>query len=309
MSNYRDEETKELVFVGRGNIGAISLNLPMIFMKAKEERKDFFDVLEYYLQMIRKLHLNRYEYVGKAKANSNPLMWTQGGAYKGYLNPEDEIAPLLKSWTASFGITALNELQILFNGKRLSEDNEFCVKVMKYINDRINYYKEVDDRLYAIYNTPAESLCGTQVQQFRKKYGIISGVSDKDYFTNSNHLWVGEHITPFEKQDKEIELFNMSTGGHIGYARITNTSNLDGLKAIVERGLELGFYQGVNFNNCYCNDCGHTGSEFGETCPKCGSSNIDEQNRVCGYLCFSRKNNDRTINDAKYAEILDRVSM
>lgn len=309
LSNYRDEETNELVFNGRANIGAISLNLPMIFMKAKEEKKDFFDVLEIYLQMIRKLHLNRYEYLSKAKASSNPLLFTQGGLYGGTLNPEEEIRPLLKYWTASFGITALNELQILYNNKRLSEDNEFAKKVMQYINDRVGYYKEVDDKLYAIYNTPAESLCGTQVKQFRNKYGVISGVSDKDYFTNSNHLWVGEQVNPFEKQNKEIELFNMSTGGHIGYVRISNPSNIEGLTSIVERGLKLGFYQGVNFNNCYCNDCGHTGSEWGEICPHCGSANIDEQNRTCGYLGFSRKSGDRTFNDAKMAEIKDRISM
>lgn len=278
-------------------------------MKAKEERKDFFDVLEYYLQMIRKLHLNRYEYVGKAKASSNPLMFTQGGAYGGYLNPDDEIAPLLKSWTASFGITALNELQVLHNGKRLVEDNSFALKTMNYINDRVNYYKSVDNKLYAIYNSPAESLCGVQVKQFRSKYGVIHGVSDKDYFTNSNHLWVGEHISSFEKQDKEIELFNKSTGGHIGYVRISNPDNLEGLKNTILRGLKLGFYQGINFNACFCEDCGATGVDWGDTCPHCHSTNIDEQNRVTGYLGFSRKRGDRTLNEGKMAEVKDRVSM
>lgn len=309
LSNYRDEETGELVFTGRFNIGAISLNLPMIFMKAKEGNKDFYETLEYYLQMIRKLWINRYEYVGKAKASSNPLMFTQGGAYGGNLDPNDCIKPLLKSATASFGVTALNELQVLYNGKRLYEDNEFCNDVMNYINERVEAYKEEDGWLYAIYNVPAESLCGTQVNQFRNKYGVIRGVSDKDYFTNSNHMWVGEQINPFEKQDAEIELFNKSKGGHIGYVRITNTDNLDGLKKVVSRGIELGFYQGVNFNACFCEDCGNTGNDFGDTCPKCGSSNVDEQNRTCGYLGFSRKRGDRTFNDAKMSEIKDRVSM
>lgn len=158
LSNYRDKNTNELVFIGRCNLGAVSLNLPMIFMKSKTENKDFYDILNYYLEMIRKFWINRYEYVGKAKASSNPLMFIEGGAYKGYLNSDDCIKPLLESWTASFGITALNELQILYNGKRLSEDNSFCVEVMNFINEKVDYFKEQDNHLYAIYNTP--KLCG-----------------------------------------------------------------------------------------------------------------------------------------------------
>ena len=109
LSDYRDENG-ELIFEGRFNLGAVSLNLPMIYMKAKKEKLDYYETLNYYLELIRKLHIKRFEYVGKAKANSNPLMFTQGGAYGGYLNPEDDIKPLLKSATISFGITALHEL-------------------------------------------------------------------------------------------------------------------------------------------------------------------------------------------------------
>ena len=147
-----------MVFVGRANIGAISLHIPMIYMKAKEENKDFFELLDYYLQMIRRLHINRYEYLGKAKASSNPLMFCEGGYYGGNLNPDDEIKPLLKYWTASFGITALNELEVLASGHRLVDGNEFSLKVMNHIEKRINEFKEQDGWLYAIYNTP--KLCG-----------------------------------------------------------------------------------------------------------------------------------------------------
>ncbi|MGL6098953.1 MAG: anaerobic ribonucleoside-triphosphate reductase [Fusobacteriaceae bacterium] len=309
LSNYRDPETGKLVFNGRFNIGANSLNLAMIYMKSELENLDFLETVEYYLQMIRRLHINRYEYLGKAKANSNPLMFEQGGAYGGFLKPDDNIAPLLKSATASFGITALHELSLLATGKSLREDNRFAMYTMNYIEKRVEDFKNEDGWLYAIYNTPSESLCGTQVKQFRAKYGIIERVSDKDYFTNSNHLWVGEEVTPFEKQDKEIELFKKSTGGHIGYVKISNPENLSGLKKIIERGLKLGFYQGVNFNACTCDDCGHVGNNFGDSCPKCKSENVNEINRVCGYLGFSKKRGDRTLNNAKMAEVKDRVSM
>ena len=127
---------------------------------------------------------------------------------------------------------------------------------MKHINTYVDTIKKEDGVLYAIYGSPAESLCGTQLKQFRDKYGIVKGVSDKEFFTNSFHCYVGEDITPFEKQDKEIELFKMVSGGHINYVRV-NPDNKKALKSLILRGLEKGFYQGVNFNECVCEDCGH----------------------------------------------------
>lgn len=308
LSDWRDENG-ELQFIGRFNIGAISLNLPMIYMKAKTENQQFYDVLDDYLQMIRELHINRYEYLGKAEASSNPLMFCEGGALGGNLNPTDKIYPILKTATASFGITALNELSILATNKPISEDNTFAKNTVNHIKNKVNQFKQEDGWLYALYGTPAESLCGTQVQQFRKLYGVIPNVSDRDYFTNSFHCHVCEKITPFEKQDKEIEIFELVTGGHIQYVRIPNTKNLHALEDVVRRGMDMGFYQGVNFNACQCEDCGSTGTDWGSTCPHCGSENITEINRTCGYLGFSRKNGDRTFNDAKMSEIKDRKSM
>lgn len=309
LSDYRDENTKELVYTGRFNIGAISLNLPMIYMKAKEEKKNFYDTLDFYLQMIRELLQQRYEYLGKAEASSNPLMFVEGGAYGGNLKPSDKIKPILKSATASFGITALNELTQLHLHKSIAEDNSFAKEVAQYIYDKVQEFKKEDGWLYALYGTPAESLCGTQVQQFRKLYGIIPNVSDRDYFSNSFHCHVSEEITPFEKQDKEIDIFKIISGGHIQYVRITKPDNILGLKTIIRRGMDMGYYQGINFNACVCEDCGTTGNDWGLTCPHCGSKNITEINRCCGYLGMSRKAGDRTFNSAKMAEIADRKSM
>lgn len=308
LSDYRDE-SGELQFIGRFNIGAISLNLPMIYMKAKNENKPFYEVLDYYLQMIRELHIQRYDYLGKAEASSNPLMFCEGGALGGNLKPTDKIKPLLKSATASFGITALNELSVLATGKTISEDNSFAYDTVKHIKTKVDEFKILDGYLYALYGTPAESLCGTQVEQFRKKYGTIKGVSDKDYFSNSFHCHVCEEITPFEKQDKEIDIFELVTGGHIQYVRISNPDNIIGLASIIRRGMDMGFYQGINFNACQCEDCGSTGVDWGVACPHCGSEHITEINRVTGYLGFSRKNGDRTLNDAMMSNVKDRKSM
>ena len=106
----------------------------------------------------------------------------------------------MKTATASFGITALNELQELYNGKSLVEDGAFALETLEYINRRVNQFKEEDGNLYAIYGTPAESLCGLQVEQFRKKYGIIEGVSDRPYVSNSFHCHVTEELTPIENR-------------------------------------------------------------------------------------------------------------
>lgn len=148
------DENDEPIFTGRANIGAVSLHLPMIYQKAKVENKDFYEVLDYYLEMIRKIHLKTWDYLGKMKASMDPLAFCEGGFYGGNLDINDKIEPVVKTFTASFGITALNELQILHNGKSLVEDNEFSKEVMIYINKKVAEYKEKDGRLYAVYGTP-----------------------------------------------------------------------------------------------------------------------------------------------------------
>ena len=251
-----DEDDKP-VFVGRFNIGAVSLHLPMIYAKAKKESKDFYEVLDYYLELIRKIHIRTYDYLGELKASINPLAFCEGGFYGGHLGFHDKIKPLLKSATASFGITALNELQELHNGKSLVEDGEFALEVMEYINKKINEFKEQDGYLYAIYGTPAESLCGLQIEQFRKKYGIVEHVSDRGYVSNSFHCHVAENITPIEKQDLENRFWNLLNGGKIQYVKYPISYNTKAIETLVKRAMDMGFYEGVNLSLAYCDDCGH----------------------------------------------------
>lgn len=149
----------------------------MILAKSRSENRDFHEVLDFYLEMIRDLHKRTYDYLGEMRASTNPLAYCEGGFYGGHLKPSDKIRPLLKPMTASFGITALNELQELYNGKSLVEDGQFALDTLKYINDKVAEFKKEDGILYAIYGTPAESLCGLQIEQFRKQYGIVRNVS------------------------------------------------------------------------------------------------------------------------------------
>ena len=296
------------VFVGRFNIGAISLHLPMIYAKAKQEGKDFYEVLDYYLELIRQLHLRTYDYLGEMKASTNPLAYCEGGFYGGHLGLYDKIKPLLKSATASFGITALNELQQLHNKKSLVEDGQFAIDTLQHINDKINEYKKEDGRLYAIYGTPAENLCGVQIKQFRKKYGIIENVSDREYVSNSFHCHVTEDITPIQKQDLEGRFWNLSNGGKIQYVKYPISYNKEAIKSLVRRAMAKGFYEGVNLSLAYCDDCGHEELSM-DVCPVCGSKNLTKIDRMNGYLSYSRVKGDTRLNEAKMAEIAERKSM
>ena len=296
------------IFVGRFNIGVVSLHLPMILAKARQESKDFYDVLDYYLELIRKLHIRTYAYLGEMHASTNPLAYCEGGFLGGHLKPSDKIKPLLKPMTASFGITALNELQELYNGKSLVEDGTFAVEVMEYINAKINQFKEEDDILYALYGTPAENLCGLQIKQFREKYGVIPNVSDRPYVSNSFHCHVTEDITPIEKQDLEHRFWNTMNGGKIQYVKYPVNYNIEAIKTLVRRAMQMGYYEGVNLSLAYCDDCGHQELEM-DVCPVCGSRNLTKIERMNGYLSYSRVHGDTRLNDAKMAEIAERKSM
>lgn len=321
------------VFEGRFNAGAISLNLPLIYLDAKMRGIDFYEHLDYFLQMIRNLHRRTKAFLGEKKASINPLGFCEGGFYGGDLQPNQKLkesVKMMEATTYSFGITALNELQMAYNGKSIAEDGQFAVDVMNHINDFANECKKKDHILYAIYGTPAENLCGLQIKQLRnfiklhvdeletvnydvhknnKGEFVIDGICDKDYVSNSFHCHVTEDITPFKKQDLENRFWNLCNGGKIQYVRYPVGYNKDAMKTTVLRAMKMGFYEGVNLALNYCDDCGHEEVDMQDTCPCCGSKNITKIDRMNGYLAFSRVKGDSRLNDAKMAEIADRKSM
>ena len=303
------DENDKPIFVGRCNLGVVSLHLPMILAKARRESRDFYDVLDYYLEMIRGLHKRTYDYLGELRASVNPIMFCEGGLYGGHLKPNEKIRKLLPPMTMSYGITALNELQELYNGKSLVEDNQFTLEVMKHINEKLAEYKKEDHILYAVYGTPAENLCGLQVKQFRKEYGIIKNVSDRDYVSNSFHCHVTEDITPIAKQNREYDFWELFNGGKIQYVRYPIDYNIDAIRTLVLRAMEMGYYEGVNLALSYCDDCGYQAADIGDECPICGSKNLTKIDRMNGYLAYSRRHGESRMNNAKMAEIADRKSM
>lgn len=326
------DETDKPVFEGRFNSGAISLNLPLIYLRSIVEGKDFYELLDDRLEQIRYLHKRTKDYLGNLYASTNPLAFTQEGFYGGNLKPNQRLKEskvLMESTTFSFGITALDELQKAYNGRTLVEDGQFSLEVLKHINEKATQFKEEDHMLYAIYGAPAESLCGKQIKQIRtfvaanvpalisagyeierkgEEY-VIPGVCDREYVSNSFHCNVREDISPIQKQDLENRFWNYCNGGKIQYVRYPLGYNHKAMDTLVTRAMDLGFYEGVNLSLSYCDDCGHQELDLGDTCPHCGSQNLTKVDRMNGYLAFSRVNGESRLNDAKMDEIKDRLSM
>ena len=139
-------------------------------------------------------------------------------------------------------------------------------------------------------------------------FGIIDGVSDKTYTSNSFHCNVREDISPIEKQDKEYDFWNLFNGGKIQYVKYPIAYNYDAIATLVRRAMNLGLYEGVNLALSYCDDCGHQELNM-DFCPECGSYNLTKIDRMNGYLSYSRVKGDTRLNQAKMDEIKDRLSM
>lgn len=311
------DENDYPIFEGRMNMGAISIHFPMILkkaqLKAEKENKNvddiFFEELNYYCTLIRDIHKRTFDTFAEKKAGTNPMAFCQGGIYGGHFNPEEKIGrEFLRPMTASFGITALNETQYLYNGKSLVEDQSFAIRILQWMDDLKKRATKEDGILYALYGTPAESLCGLQVEQYRKMFGEQEGITDKPYTSNSFHCAVYEDITPIQKQDIEYKMYHYCTGGAIQYCRYPIDYNKDAIITLVRRAMKMGFYEGINLQLDYCEECGHQFIDS-DTCPKCGSENITRIERMNGYLGYSKVHGRTMYADHKLQEFKDRKSM
>ena len=293
--------------VGLFNVGVVSLNLPLIYMECSKKKLNFIGEVKRYTQMCIDFLDRRYEQIASMKCSSNPLGFCEGGFVGGNKNPDDLVGDIVNNMGASIGITALNELSVLRNGCELhlcdEEDYRNIVEIVEAIKELVNKNCS-NERHYSLYGTPAESLCGTQCEQFRKRFGIVDGISDKPYFNNSFHMPVTADISPIVKMNLEYGLFHIINGGHIQYVRVDEPENKQAIKKLVKYGMKNGFYQGININCISCEDCGEHFRKHPTVCPKCGSKNILEVGRVCGYKGFMNR-----MNDAKLAEIAERKCM
>jgi ribonucleoside-triphosphate reductase len=300
------DENDEPVFIGRANCGAVTLNTVRYAIEAKGDMDKYFEIFYDNFQKAREVHKIAFESIRKMKASSNPLFFCEGGCHV-RLNPEDTIEEAIKTFTWSFGYIGLTEASYLMTGKAIHEDNSFAIKVLKFLDNLVEKAKEEDGLLYAIYGTPAESLCKTFRDLDYKKYGKIEGATDRAYYMNSFHVDVKAEINPIRKQRIEDPMFQLSKGGRITYNEFPNTKNFTAVKQMVDNAMNEGKYFGVNVELDSCNDCGAQGEFKDYVCTKCGSHNITMIDRVCGYVSYRKLNGDTRYNDGKFAEVEDRV--
>lgn len=229
------------------------------------------------------------------------------GVMLGY-KPEEGIRSALKHGTLAIGNIAIAETLQLLIGKNhtVPEGMELAKRIYQLFKDRATQFKQEDKLNYGVYMTPAENLCHTALKKFKEKYGVIPGVSDRDYWTNSMHIPVWEDVSLFEKIDLESQLTGYSSAGCITYVELESSvqNNLDALERLVIYAMEKDIpYFAVNVPNDACNDCGYT-DEIGDECPMCGGKNIRRLRRVTGYLTGDYKT---AFNKGKQQEVEQRV--
>lgn len=257
--------------------------------------------------------INRYKGV---KANVAPILYTEG-AFGIKLKPTDDILEIFKDGRASIslGYIGLHEVGILMFGDHpFVNDNcrDFLKSVVKTMRDATKKWADETGYGFSLYSTPSESLCYRFCKLDTEKFGTITNVTDKGYYTNSFHLDVFHKVNPFEKIDFETGFADLASGGHITYVELPNMkNNLLALEAIWDYAIEHVPYFGTNTPVDSCGKCGFTGeakvTEDGFTCPNCGnmdSSSLSVTRRVCGYLGSP---NSRPFNDGKQKEMIRRV--
>ena len=286
---------------GRGNICPTTIIMPTLAMEAKEfvaknsepfcENLEgltvdkFLEILDIKIHEAKDMLIERFNWICSQSPESAKFMY-ENGTMKGY--DGKDIRSALKHGTLALGQLGLAEtLQILIGCDHTTEKGmELAKRIEQLFKDRCAEFKEKYKLNFGVYYTPAENLCYTAMQKFKDKYGEIPNVSDKDFFTNSIHVPVWKDIDPFEKIDIESQLTGYSSAGCITYVELESTAkhNIEALETIVNYAMDHDIpYFAINVPNDTCMDCGYC-DEINDTCPMCGSTNIQRLRRVTGYL-------------------------
>ena len=301
---------------GRGNICPVTVIMPTIAMKAKEYWENnpsgddscvetFMDMLDEKIHEAKDMLLERFEYICAQPAESAKFMY-ENGLMAGYDGISTRSA--LQHGTLSLGQIGLAEtLQILIGCDHTSKEGmELAKRIESLFKQRCAEFKNQYKLNFGVYYTPAENLCYTSLEKFKKKYGVIPNVSDREYFTNSIHVPVWKQISPFDKIDIESQLTGYSSAGCITYVELDSgvKNNIDALEILVNYAMDKDIpYFAINVPNDTCLECGYM-DEFNDHCPECGSDHIQQLRRVTGYLTGNYKT---AFNKGKIAETDDRV--
>ena len=307
----------EKTSIARGNLSFSTINIVKLAIECmgiedKKQRIDmFFAKLDNILQITAKQLDERFQFQKTAMAKQFPLLmkylWI--GAEK--LKPEESIESVINHGTLGIGFIGLAECLVALIGHHHGESEEaqeLGLKIVTYMRDRANGFSEEYHHNYSILATPAEGLSGKFTKKDRKEFGIIPGVTDRDYYTNSNHVPVYYKCTALKKAQIEAPYHNLTRGGHIFYVEIDGdaTHNPSVISSVVDMmdKYDMG-YGSVNHNRNRCLDCGYENADANlEVCPKCGGHHIDKLQRITGYLVGTT---DRW-NSGKLAELHDRVT-
>lgn len=305
LSPWYGEDGKP-VFIGRANCGAVSLNLPRYALKSDGDINKFMDIMKENFRLAIKKHVYKFNKLRGVKASSNPLFFCEGGCHI-QLNPNDTIEEAIKTFTWSIGYIGLDEVTRYFLNKGIHEENNLAILILQALQQWIDEAKEETGLMLALYSTPSESLCYRFLLADKKDFGVVKGVTDKEYYTNSYHVWVKESVGALDKQDIEKPMFDIAKGGRIVYNEFPHTHNKEAILQCINYAMSQGLYYGVNLQLDTCLDCGSHGEFTGGLCNDCGSDHVLSINRVCGYLGYSVVDKDTRFNKGKLAEKNDRV--
>jgi len=289
---------------GRGNIAPVTIILPTLAMQAGDV-DTFLSILDEKIHEAKEMLIERYRYICSQNPASAKFMY-ENGTMIGY-HPEEGIESALKHGTLVIGQLGLAEaLQILIGKDHTTKEGmEVAKRIEQLFKDRCAEFKQKEKLNFGVYYTPAENLCYTAMTKFKKDFGEIPNVSDRDYFTNSMHVPVWKEISPFDKIDIESELTGYSNAGCITYVELEGAvlKNIEALEQIVNYAMDKDIpYFAINVPNDICLNCGWTG-EIGDECPECGSTHIQRLRRVTGYLTGDYKT---AFNKGKQKEVEDR---
>ncbi|ENP8453965.1 anaerobic ribonucleoside-triphosphate reductase [Photobacterium damselae] len=313
-----ENEQGELEHEGRNNLGVVSLNLPRIALEAKGDEARFFTLLDERLQLARRALDTRIERLEGVKARVAPILYMEG-ACGVRLNEDDNVSEIFKNGRASIslGYIGIHEtVNALYGNETHVYDNEElrqkAVAIVQRLRDATDAWKEETGYGFSLYSTPSENLCSRFCALDTKEFGVVDGVTDKGYYTNSFHLDVEKQVNPYDKIDFEMPYPEIANGGFICYGEYPNIQhNIEALENVWDYSYSRVPYYGTNTPIDECYECGFTG-EFsctskGFTCPKCGNhepSKVSVTRRVCGYLGSP---DARPFNFGKQEEVKRRV--
>lgn len=312
------EENGEQIHEGRNNIGVISLNLPRIALEAGGDEARFWTLLDARLQLAKRALMTRVARLEKTKARVAPILYMEG-ACGVRLNADDEVGPIFRNGRASLslGYIGLHEtLNALSGGHQHPYDDAALrakgVEIIAYMRDATEHWKAETGYGFSLYSTPSENLCDRFCRLDAAQFGLVPGVTDKGYYTNSFHLDVEKKVNPYDKIDFEAPYPPLANGGFICYGEYPNVQhNLKALEDVWDYSYDRVPYYGTNTPIDECYECGFNG-EFtctsrGFTCPNCGNhdpARVSVTRRVCGYLGSP---DARPFNAGKQQEVQRRV--